>query len=187
MKKIIILISGVFCTSAIAQSSPPPAFQKSSTVSTTSRGLTINSRRGTLVEKQIHNLSKFKNLNIQKIVTKDLSDLSSESLLGIMYEYETYDEISKRTLTIDKKELTKLIQSLQTLYQKENEKIAQETKYKFVTMSNIEFGGIYSENQKGWNNYIRFPSAIYQQSLNQFSKDELKELIKILNNAEQEL
>ncbi len=186
MKKIIILVSGVFCTSAIAQYSPP-AFQKPSTVSTTSNGLTINSRRGTLVEKQIYNLAKFKNLNIQKIVTKDLSDHSSESLLGIMYEYETYDEISKRTLTIDKKELTKLIQSLQILDQKENEKVAQETKYKFVTMSNIEFGGIYSENQKNWNNYIKFPSGIYQQSLNQFDKDELKALIKILKNAEQEL
>ncbi|HBV14295.1 hypothetical protein [Chryseobacterium carnipullorum] len=184
MKKNILLFSFGFCTLINAQTSPPTIKNPL----TTTNGLKINSRRGTLIEKRIFDLAKFKNLNIQKIVTKDMSDSSAENVLGIMYEYETFDTVSKKTLTIEKSELSKLIHSLQTLEQKENEtKLGQETKYKFLTMSNIEFGGIYSEKQKSWINYIKIPSAPYNQSLNEFSKDEMKELIKILKNAEQNL
>lgn len=183
MKRIIILIFGAFCTSAIAQI-PPPPISKSST---TSNGLTINTRKSTLIEKRTTHLGKFKNLNIQKIVTKDVSDNSSESLLGIMYEYETFDEISRKTLTIDKNELGKLIQSLQTLEQKENEKANIETKYKFVTRNNIEFGSVYREKLNNWANYIKIPSNNYSQNLIEYNREELKELLKILKNAELEL
>jgi len=183
MKRIIIVISFVSSTWAAAQITPPP-IQRSIP---TSRGLTINSRKGTLIEKKIINVGKFKNLNIQKIATKDASDNSSETFLGMMYEYETFDEISKRTLTIDKNELGKLIQALQTVEQKESEKANQETKYKFVTMNTIEFGSVYREKLSSWVNYIKIPSSHYNQNLLEFSKEELKELIGILKKAEQEL
>ena len=184
MKRIIILISCVLGAWVSAQIAPPPTIQRSNTIS---RGLTVNSRKGTLIEKKITNLGKFKNLNIQKIVTKDVSDNSSESFVGIMYEYETFDEISKKTLTIDKNELGKLIQALQTVEQKENEKGNQETKYKFITMSNIEFGSVYREKLSLWVNYIKIPSHYLNQNLLEFNRDELKELITILKKAEQEL
>lgn len=184
MKRIIILISCVSCMWATAQITPPTTIQRSNT---TSRGLTINSRKGTLIGKKISNLGKFKNLNIQKIVTRDGSDNSSESVLGIMYEYETFDEISKKTLTVDKIELGKLIQALQTVEQKENEKANQETKYKFVTMSNIEFGSVYREKISSWVNYIKTPGNHFNQNLLEFNKDELKELITVLKKADQEL
>lgn len=183
MKRIIILISCVSCTWAAAQIAPPPPSRSI----TTSLGLTINSRKGTLIEKKITNIGKFKNLDIQKIATKDTSDNSSDTLLGIMYEYETFDEISKKTLTIDKNELGKLIQSLQTVEQKENEKTGQETKYKFVTMSTIEFGSVYREKISSWVNYIKIPSNHFNHNLLEFNKDELKELISVLKKAEQEL
>ncbi|SHF88937.1 hypothetical protein [Chryseobacterium sp. OV279] len=184
MKKSILLFSFGFCTILSAQTSPPVIKKPL----TTSSGLKINSRKGTLIEKKIYNLAKFKTLDIQKIVTKDMSDQTAESVLGIIYEYETFDNTSKKTLTIEKAELSKLIQSLQTLEQKENEgKPDQEVKYKFLTLNNIEFGGIYNEKLKSWINYIKIPSTLYNQSLNEFSKDELKELIKILKNAEQNL
>lgn len=186
MKKSILLTSVVLCTFANAQTSPPITRNPLST----SNGLKINSRKGTLIEKRTVDLAQFKSLNIQKIITKDLSDNSTETVLGIMCEYETYDHISKKTLTIEKSELSKLIQSLQTLEQKEKEgnpKSNQETKYKFVTMSNIEFGSVYSEKLKSWINYIKMPSVLYSQNLNEFNRDELKELINILKKAEQEL
>ncbi|MDR3025388.1 hypothetical protein [Chryseobacterium sp.] len=183
MKRIIILISCVSCTWAAAQIAPPPLTRSIPT----SRGLTINSRKGTLIEKKVINVGKFKNLNIQKITTKDASDNSSETFLGIMYEYETFDEISKKTLTIDKNELGKLIQALQTVEQKENEKGNQETKYKFVTINNIEFGSVYREKLSSWANYIKIPSSHYNQNLLEFRQEELKELINILKKAEQEL
>ncbi|WP_347217276.1 hypothetical protein [Chryseobacterium sp.] len=184
MKKIIIAISCVCCISAIAQTSPPPSFSRNSITTNPPK---INSRKGTLIEKKTNVLAKFKSLNIQKIITKDLTDNSSETVLGVMYEYETYDGIFKKTLTIEKQELSKLILSLQMLEQKENDKNNQEAKYKFVTMSNIEIGGIYHKEQNLWINYIKFPSGNYNSSLNEFSKEELKELIRILKNAEQEL
>ncbi|MBO9691124.1 hypothetical protein [Chryseobacterium sp.] len=183
MKRIIILISCVLGAWGHAQTTLPPIQR----FTTSSRGLSVNSRKGTLIEKKISNVGRFKNLNIQKIVTKDVSDNSSETLLGIMYEYETFDEISKKTLTIDKNELEKLIQALQIMEQKENEKTVQETKYKFVTMSNIEFGSVYREKLSSWLHYIKIPSNHFNQNVLDFNKDELKELIAILKKAEQEL
>lgn len=182
MKKIIVTISCVCCISLMAQTSPPPPFSRAST---TIGALKINSRKSTLIEKKTVVLAKFKNLEFQRIITKDLSDNSSETVLGVMYEYETYDEISKKTLPIEKQELSKLILSLQTLEQKENDKADQETKYKFVTMSYIEFGGVYNKLQNSWTNYIKLPSG--SRSLHEFSKEELKDLIRILKKAEQEL
>jgi hypothetical protein len=182
MKKIIILTFFMIFSLAAAQA-PPSIINPL----TTSKGLKINSRKGTLIEKKITYFAKFKNLDIQKITTKDLSDNSVENILGFVCEYETYDNISKRTYTIDKAELTKLIQSLQLLEQKENEsKNVPETKYKFVTMSNIEFGSIYSDRQQSWINYIKLPSSV-QSNLNEFSRDELKDLINMLKNADKEL
>jgi len=184
MKRIIIVMFCALGAWATAQMTPPPTIQRSNT---TSRGLTVKSRKGILIEKKITNLGKFKNLNIQKIVTKDVSDNSSDTLLGIMYEYETFDEISKKTLTVDKNELGKLIQALQTVEQKENEKANQETKYKFITMGNMEFGSVYREKLSSWVNYIKLPSNHFNQNLLEFNKDELKELISVLKNADQEL
>lgn len=186
MKKSISIVSFVFCTLVCAQNITPPPIIKNPL--TTYGGLKINSRRGTLIEKRTVELAKFKNLNIQKIVTKDMSDDSTETVLGIMYEYENFDNVSKNTYTIEKPELSKLIQSLQLLEQKENEtKSSQESKYKFLTMSNIEFGGVYNERRKSWTNYVKMPLTFMNQSPNEFSKDELKELINILKNAEKEL
>ena len=184
MRKFVILTSLAISSVLTAQISSP--IPRSSSL-TTSNGLKINSRKSILIEKQIFNLGKFKNLNFQKIVSKDMSDNSAENVLGIMIEYETYDNISKKTLTLEKSEVSKLIQSLETLEKKENEKTNIETKYKFVTMSNIEFGSVYDENLKKWTNYIKFPSTMFSQNLNEYTTDELKDLIKILKNAEKEL
>lgn len=184
MKKIFVLILVAVNSFLIAQNSPPIPRSSSSTIS---NGLKINSRKGTLIEKQIFNYGKFKNLNIQKIISKDLSDNTAEKVLGIMTEYETFDIISKKTLTIEKLELSKLIQSLQTLQQKENEKTEIETKYKFQTLSNIEFGGVYNEENKKWINYIKFPTTNFNQNLYEFSKEELKDLITLLKKVKGEL
>lgn len=183
MKKLSILIFVAINSVLLAQNLPTTL----KTSSSSSEGLKINSRRSVLIEKQIFNFGKFKNLNIQKIVSKDMSDNSTEKVLGIMSEFETYDNISKMTLTIDKSELSKLIQSLQILEKKENEKTETETKYKFHTFSNIEFGGVFNEESKKWTNYIRFPSTMYSQNLNEYSKDELKDLINLFIKVEKEL
>lgn len=181
MKKIAVIAFAIISSTLFAQNSFPITRNSSLTAY---NGLKISSKKGTLIEKQIFNIGKFKNLNIQKIVFKDTSDNSTENVLGIMTEFETFDNISKRTLTIEKTELSKIIQSLQTLEQRQNEnKISVETKYKFVAMNDIEFGSVFNEN-KNWSNYIRLP---FYQNLIEFNKDELKELNKILKNVEQSL
>lgn len=184
MKKIILLAFCAAYTSMNAQISPPSVKNPF----TSPQGSKINSRNGTLIEKRTVDLGKFKTLNIQKIITKDLSDNSAENVLGIMIENETYDHISKKTLTIEKPELSKLIQSLEIVHQKESESKRQDdTKYKFVTMSNIEFGSVFSNNSKKWINYIKFPASFYSQDLSEFDKEELKQLITILKSAEEQL
>lgn len=117
-----------------------------------------------------------------------MSDNSTENVLGIMTETETFDTISKKTLTIEKAELIKLLLSLQILDQKGNETQNQEyTKYKFVTLSNIEFGCVYRSYAKNWIHYIKLPSSFNNQNLIEFDKTELKQLIKILKSAEEQL
>lgn len=187
MKKTAILISCVLYSLTNAQNSPtPPPVIKNPL--TTFGGLKVNSRRGTLIEKKTIDITKFKNLNIQKIVTKDLSDNTTEKVLGIMSENETYDNISKRTLTIEKSELSKLIQALQIIEDKQSDiNNSKGTKYKFATMSNIEFGSVYKEEVKNWQNYIQLPLNFSNQNLTEFNNAELKELIKVFKNVEQEL
>lgn len=154
---------------------------------TTYGGLKINSRKGKLIEKKTIDVTKFKSLNIQKIVTKDLSDNTTENVLGIMTEYETFDNISKKTLKIEKSELSTLINALQTLEVKQSESKNSQTKYKFETMSNIEFGSVYNDNLKKWTYYIQLPSGFYNQNITEFNNDELKELIQVFKTVEQEL
>ncbi|PQA97023.1 hypothetical protein B0A69_02955 [Chryseobacterium shigense] len=185
MRKITILSSLIFYTIIQAQTSPPPVIKNPLT---TFGGLKVNSRKGTLIEKKTIDVAKFKNLNIQKIITKDLSDNTTENVLGIMSETETYDNISKRTLTIEKPELSKLIQALQTIEVKQSEtKNNQGSKYKFETFSNIEFGSVYKENSKNWINYIQLPMNFANQNFTEFNNVELNELIKVLKTVEQEL
>lgn len=162
MKKIISSFFIVTCFLMSAQETPPVIKNPL----TTYNGLKIDSRKGTLIEKQIFNLGKFKDLNFQKIVLKDSNDNSTENMLGIMIEYETFDQISKKTYTLEKAELSKLIEALQSLQQKENEnQMATNTKYKFVMLNNIEFGAVYSENKKSWINYIKLPEVFISKVL----------------------
>lgn len=46
---------------------------------------------------------------------------------------------------------------------------------------------IYKQNIRIWSNYIELTSSAYNQNLVEFNKDELKELIKTLKNAAQDL
>lgn len=184
MKKIISLLILSFGIAATAQNSPPVI--KNPLI--TSSGLKIKSREGSLTEKEIINLSKFKNLNIQKIILKDLSNDSEENSLGLMMEYETFDRVSKKTLTVEKNELRKLIEALETIEKKENSNGGSSNKkYKFVLANSIEVGAVYKEYSKIWVNYFIFPTEFYSHSVNEFSRDELKELVRILKNAEKEL
>lgn len=183
MKKLLLLLSIFFYMISAAQLPPPVLSSRKNT----GNQLKISSRKSALIQKETFTLGKFKTLNFQKIVSKDLTDNTSESVFAIMILTETYDQIWKKTLTIDKSELSKLISALQVVQQKEQEKTVEETKYKFVTNSGIEFGSVYNNESKLWHNYITFPSGSFNQSFIKFSKDELKDLIKLLKNAEQKL
>lgn len=185
MKKLISLVLISFGLHSAAQVTSPPIIKNPFQ---TSGGLTISSRKDVLVEKEIVNLSKFHNLNFQKITLKDLSDDKVETSLGIMMEYETFDRISKKTLTIEKSELPKIIQSLETLTQQENNKIGDsQKKYKITLINNIEIGAVYKENMKTWVNYYIFPTEYYSHTVQEFSTNELKDLIKLLRSADKEL
>lgn len=179
-----MLLAFGFSSFTLAQNTPPPPIKHINTT----QNLLNNSKKSTLIEKQIVQISKFKNLNFQVITTTDLSTSTSEKYLGISTEFETYDTISKKTLTVDKTELSKLIDALQVLSQKENEKIsAIERKYKFETRSNIEFGAVFNEKNNAWLNYIDFPASFNQKFLIEFSKNELNDLIKLLKSASEKV
>lgn len=178
-------IFGLLMTSAVANAQqntlPPPPIRSSHT---TTDGLKNNAAKSNLVEKQIADIAKFKYLTFQVITGTDLTTSKSEKFIGICSEFETYDWISKKTLTMDKAELAKLIDALQNIYQKEGEKSsAVEKKYKFLTASKIEFGAVFNDKSNAWINYIDFPQNFNQKYLIQFSKSELNDLIKILKTA----
>ena len=79
-------------------------------------------------------------MNFQKIIIKDSKDNSS--LFGFRYYdfFETFDSISKRTITFDKQEVNLLINNLQNLEQKTASKPNTETKYKYLTKNYLEVG-----------------------------------------------
>ncbi len=79
----------------------------------------FNNKKKHFSKKQIFNIGNIKNLNFQKIIIKDSKDNSSLSVLGIMTFFETFDSISKRTITFDKQEVNLLINNLQNLEQKQ--------------------------------------------------------------------
>lgn len=78
MKKIATALFLTIYSFSNAQTPLPPTNKGHHT---SSAGLKISSRKSTLIEKEIINLAKFKNLNIQKIVLKDLADNSTETVL----------------------------------------------------------------------------------------------------------
>lgn len=184
MNKNIIPFALIISSFTLAQNTPPSIRHNNTTYET----LLNNSKKSTLIEKQIIQISKFKNLNFQVITTTDLTTSTSEKYLGISTEFETYDTISKKTLTVDKTELSKLIDALQVLSQKENEKTnGIERKYKFETRSNLEFGAVYNEKNNVWINYIDYPASFNQKFLIEFSKNELNDLVKMLKSVLEKL
>lgn len=138
------------------------------------------------MEKKIFPLGDFKDLNFQKITLKDLSDNSSVTVFAIMTQFETFDNISKRTITFEKDELAKLIQALQTMEQNAGTNPENSTKFKYITREGIEIGTVYNRSQKVWENYINMSSVI-SMNIIKFNTSELKGLIKLLKTSEQSL
>lgn len=184
MKKTII--SSLFIITFSSSYAQPPR-QRSTLGGLEQNYQNFSSRKETVIEKEIIKLGKFKDLNFQKIVLKDLSDNSTLNVFAIMALSETFDNISKKTITFEKEELTKLIDALQKIQQNSSKKPDNETKYKYLTKNNIEVGSNYNPVSKTWEHYLKFAPQFYSQDLIQFSSDELNELIKMLKTAEQKL
>ena len=106
MKYSILIALSIISASTFAQESPLTVNRNKEFNSGYNN---FNNKKETLLEKQIFNIGKIKNLNFQKIIIKDSKDNSSLSVLGIMTFFETFDSISKRTITFDKEEVNLLI------------------------------------------------------------------------------
>ena len=102
MKYSILIALSIISVSTFAQESPL-TFNRNTEFNSGYNN--FNNKKETLLEKQIFNIGKIKNLNFQKIILKDSKDNSSLSVLGIMTFFETFDSISKRTITFDKQEV----------------------------------------------------------------------------------
>ncbi|WP_312323222.1 hypothetical protein, partial [Soonwooa sp.] len=82
MNKNIIPFALIISSFTLAQNTPPSIRHNNTTYET----LLNNSKKSTLIEKQIIQISKFKNLNFQVITTTDLTTSTSEKYLGISTE-----------------------------------------------------------------------------------------------------
>ncbi|MBP7498586.1 MAG: hypothetical protein KA796_01820 [Chryseobacterium sp.] len=180
MKKLISTLFLMSCSFVFAQEIFPPIVPPKITYRN------LNSKKEALVEKKIFPMGDFKDLNFQKIILKNLSDNSSVAVFAIMTQFETFDNISKRTITFEKDELAKLIQSLQTMEQNSITNPEQSTKFKYTTKDGIEIGSVYNSSQKLWENYINMSSVI-SMSIIKFNTKELKELVQLLKKAEKSL
>jgi hypothetical protein len=146
----------------------------------------LNNKKETLIEKQIFSLGKVKDLNFQKIILKDTKEDKSISVLGVMTFFETFDSISKRTITFDKDEVNLLINNLQTIEQKTVNKPNIETKYKYSTNNYLEIGSSFNEELNSWTYYLKLPNSSSQNSI-LLNKNEFKELLNILKKIENDL
>lgn len=184
MKKTIISAFFIIIFSALKAQIPTV---KPSTVGLEKNYQNFSSKKETVVQKEIIKLGDFKDLHFQKIVLKDLSDDSSLSVLGIMTLSETFDNISRKTITLEKDEVEKLINALEKIQQNSSFKPENDTKYKYTTKSNIETGSNYHAEVKTWEYYLKLPATFYSQNEIQFSQNGLVELIKFLKTAHQKL
>lgn len=184
MKKIII--SALFIITFTAVKAQIPTV-KSSTVGLEKNYQNFSSKKETIIQKEIIKLGDFKDLYFQKIVLKDLSDDSTLSVLGIMTLSETFDNISKKTITLEKDEVEKLINALEKIQKDSSSKPENDTKYKYTTKSNIEAGSNYHSDLKIWEYYLKLPSTFYSRTELPFSQDGIAELIKLLKTAHQKL
>lgn len=145
----------------------------------------FSSKKETLLQKEIIKIGEFKDLTFQKIILKDLSDQSSYIVFGVMTLHETFDSISKETLTFEKEELTKLIQALESLELNSTKKTENETRLKYITNNGIEIGSTYDDEAKTWVHYVKKSTQLYSNNSINFNNSELKELIKLLKKTEQ--
>ena len=183
MKYSILIAFSIISVSTFAQESPL-TFNRNTEFN--SGYYKFNNRKETLLEKQIFDIGKIKNLNFQKIIIKDSKDNSSLSVLGIMTFFETFDSISKRTITFDKQEVNLLINNLQNLEQKTASKPNTETKYKYLTKNYLEVGSSFNEISNSWTYYIKLPNSSSQNPI-LLDKTEFKELLNILKKIEKDL
>jgi len=148
----------------------------------------FNSKKERLIEKEIIEIGNFKDLSFQKIIMKDLTEEASTlNLLGIMSFHETFNSISKRTITLEKEDLVKLIDAAEQIEKKSNAKPKNEVKYKYLTQSGIEIGSYYNPTSQIWGNYLDLSSRISHLGIIKFSRNELIELIQLLKSAESQL
>lgn len=147
----------------------------------------FNNRKQTLLEKEIIILGEFKGLTIEKITLKDTSNQSSLSVLGLMTFSETFDQISKKTTILEKEDLSKFIDALEKLEKNTSTKPANETKFKYLTSTNIEVGSVYNQTLKNWEHYLKIPQSTYNRTAMGFNTNELRDLVKLLKKAEQHL
>lgn len=182
MLKIITILSLFIFTLGNSQESSLLGIKNISTLYSS-----LNSKKETVIEKQITTIGNFKDWNLEKITLKDLSNNISVNVFGIMTEYETFDTISKRTITFEKPELKSLIESLEILDKNTENRPNLETKYKYQTKNGIEIGTTYNEALKSWEFYHKIAGITFAQSNVKFSKSEFKDLIKTLKRVEQSL
>lgn len=147
----------------------------------------FNSKKETLLQKEIIKLGDFKGFALQKIILKDLSDQSTYTVFGMMTFHETFDSISKETLTFEKDELSRLIQALENLELNSKKKPENETRLKYTTHNGIEIGSIYDNENKTWNHYFKKSSQLYINNAMNCNTNEIKELIQLLKKAEKTL
>lgn len=183
MKYSILIAFSLISISTFAQESPL-TFNRNTKFN--SGYDNFNNKKETLLEKQIFNIGKVKDLNFQKIVFKDSKENKTFSVLGIMTFFETFDSISKRTITFDKEEVSSLIENLQTLEQKTVSKPNTETKYKYLTKNYLEIGSTFNEELNSWTYYLKLPNSSSQHPI-LFDKSEFKELLNILKKVEKDL
>lgn len=185
MKKNLLF---TFLVIAVSSMSAQPPTLKSSIINPLKLNYqNFNSKKQTLLEKQVIKVGEFKDLTIQKISLKDTSDNSSLSVLGFMTFSETFEQISKKTSILEKDDLFKFIEALQKLEQNATIKAENETKFKYLTSTNIEVGSVYNLNLKIWDHYLIIPQSVYNRNAISFNTDELKELIKLLKKSAQTL
>ncbi len=182
MKYSILITFSIISVSTFAQESPLTVNRNTEF---NSGYYKFNNRKETLLEKQIFDIGKIKNLNFQKIILKDSKDNSSFSVLGIMTFFETFDSISKRTITFDKEEVNLLINNLQNLEQKTASKPNTETKYKYLTKNYLEVGSSFNEELNSWTYYFKLPNSSSQNPI-LLDKTEFKELLNILKKVEKD-
>ncbi|MFB9862174.1 hypothetical protein EFA69_15765 [Rufibacter immobilis] len=179
MKKFLLIV-------ALGAMSALNGYAQDKTLSQ-SKADAFSAKAGTLIEKEYINVGKFKTVEVQVMVLKDLTASTKTSAIRFLTTVGTGNNSSIKGGAVDADELDVLIKSLKQIQSSIlNSSRTNYTEVSFKSRSGFETGCYYRTDKKAWAAFIKL-SKIDPNSMVLMTSDELGQMLTVLEQAKTKL